>query len=221
MIGWLLHLEEKLTAANPPLTIDAVIWCCSPLACRPRQKEAPMRFLMRFLRALVYWVTLSAFLVSLFITLSPVGPRYVWENGEGVWFCDGEIGYTSRHGALWYWKYLPNGGYYIETDDRLLGWTWGEAFAGTCALLPYWSQGIFGVWVGFIPMNPVAAILGLYHVPRALRSAWRALRNRRRRRLGRRIACGYDLHGNITGRCPECGFAIDTQQPRAAATLDK
>ena len=31
------------------------------------------------------------------------------------------------------------------------------------------------------------------------------LRRRRRRRSGRCQRCGYDLTGNVSGRCPECG----------------
>lgn len=40
-------------------------------------------------------------------------------------------------------------------------------------------------------------------------AAYLAKRNRRmtrtRRRLGQCLACGYDLTGNVSGRCPECG----------------
>jgi hypothetical protein len=35
-------------------------------------------------------------------------------------------------------------------------------------------------------------------------------RRRRRRRLGRCVPCGYNLTGNVTGRCPECGTEIET-----------
>ena len=36
----------------------------------------------------------------------------------------------------------------------------------------------------------------------------RALRRRRRRRAHECLACGYDLTGNVSGVCPECGRAI-------------
>ncbi len=36
-------------------------------------------------------------------------------------------------------------------------------------------------------------------------SAWRSARGWRRRRRGRCVACGYDLRGNVSGTCPECG----------------
>jgi hypothetical protein len=36
----------------------------------------------------------------------------------------------------------------------------------------------------------------------------RAYRRIRRRREGRCLSCGYDLTGNVSGVCPECGTAI-------------
>ena len=30
---------------------------------------------------------------------------------------------------------------------------------------------------------------------------------RRRRRLGQCLHCGYSLHGNLSGVCPECGLS--------------
>jgi len=31
------------------------------------------------------------------------------------------------------------------------------------------------------------------------------------------IACGYDLRGNVSGTCPECGHKIEKPQPAAAS----
>ncbi len=36
-------------------------------------------------------------------------------------------------------------------------------------------------------------------------TAWRSARGWRRRRRGMCVACGYDLTGNVSGTCPECG----------------
>jgi hypothetical protein len=35
----------------------------------------------------------------------------------------------------------------------------------------------------------------------------------RGRRVGHCTKCGYDLTGNVSGRCPECGSAVDGGQP--------
>jgi hypothetical protein len=34
-------------------------------------------------------------------------------------------------------------------------------------------------------------------------------RRRKRERSGRCAACGYDLTGNVSGICPECGMSVD------------
>lgn len=40
-------------------------------------------------------------------------------------------------------------------------------------------------------------------------------RTARRRRLGRCLACGYDLTGNVSGVCPECGsLTRDSAKPK-------
>ena len=36
-------------------------------------------------------------------------------------------------------------------------------------------------------------------------TAWRSARGWRRRRRGRCVGCGYNLTGNVSGTCPECG----------------
>jgi len=44
--------------------------------------------------------------------------------------------------------------------------------------------------------------------PLALRRDLRDLRARLRAARGRCTKCGYDLTGNVSGRCPECGEPI-------------
>ena len=39
-----------------------------------------------------------------------------------------------------------------------------------------------------------------------------AIRNRRLRKLGCCKSCGYDLTGNVSGRCPECGAATESTE---------
>ncbi len=40
-------------------------------------------------------------------------------------------------------------------------------------------------------------------------------RGMRRTKPGHCLRCGYDLTGNVSGRCPECGHRISTAQGRA------
>lgn len=42
------------------------------------------------------------------------------------------------------------------------------------------------------------------------------LSDRRRYPAGHCTKCGYNLTGNVSGRCPECGTTIDPRRPDAA-----
>ncbi len=61
----------------------------------------------------------------------------------------------------------------------------------------------------------VACLLAAYPAVTFIRGP---LRRRRRRKRGLCIACGYDLTGNVTGVCSECGVAID---PKRALTTEQ
>lgn len=39
-----------------------------------------------------------------------------------------------------------------------------------------------------------------------------ALRRRRLRRVGKCVRCGYDLTGNVSGVCPECGTKFESSK---------
>jgi hypothetical protein len=71
--------------------------------------------------------------------------------------------------------------------------------------LPWWQ-------VGFIPHGAAAA---LFSLPPIL---WLAVRSRRlfvrvrRRQRGLCPRCGYDLTGNASGKCSECGAAVNTDR---------
>ena len=59
-----------------------------------------------------------------------------------------------------------------------------------------------------VPAAPAVvalAVLPAFHVCVAIR---RAGDRRRRLRLGRCSRCGYDLSGNVSGVCPECGTSV-------------
>lgn len=55
---------------------------------------------------------------------------------------------------------------------------------------------------------PLWILLALFTTPPAL-VLWRARLRRLRIEAGRCPRCGYDLAGNVTGVCPECGERIE------------
>lgn len=71
------------------------------------------------------------------------------------------------------------------------------------------SDCIFPVWA------PIVVLMG-YPVVRLMRGP---LRTYCRRRRGLCLGCGYDLTGNMGGRCPECGRALpDSRDSKSPAT---
>src|SRR5206468_4099930 len=80
-----------------------------------------------------------------------------------------------------------------------------------------WNGAGFADWVGTewgsgqrVRMAPFYAVAVPFALPPLL---WLALRSRRacvmrRRRLGLCPRCGYDLRGNTSGKCSECGEAV-------------
>ncbi|UCE59596.1 MAG: hypothetical protein JSU63_19400 [Phycisphaerales bacterium] len=57
----------------------------------------------------------------------------------------------------------------------------------------------------FVPLFWVALLTGIYPTIACIRGP---LRRWRRRRKGLCLNCGYDLTGNESGVCPECGEAV-------------
>lgn len=83
----------------------------------------------------------------------------------------------------------------------MLDWTF-EPDASESHLNPY-SKYAFGVAV---PIPPLLMILGVVTV-------WRFRAGKRRRKRTRLelelcLDCGYNLTGNVSGVCPECGTPI-------------
>ena len=58
----------------------------------------------------------------------------------------------------------------------------------------------------------VAGLVAVYPCATFLRGPWR--RHRRGAR-GQCVHCGYDLTGNLSGVCPECGGSAEAQRKRA------
>lgn len=87
------------------------------------------------------------------------------------------------------------------------GWRWHHFLNETAPADSVWLE--YGgyldemEWVGWgsvyrVPLLVVALVF-------AFRPVIRVVRHLRRRGLGLCTGCGYDLTGNVSGRCPECG----------------
>lgn len=83
-------------------------------------------------------------------------------------------------------------------------------FAGLAFL--HGDAGLRSAWQVTVPYWLV--LLGFGFAP--ARRGWRALR--RRPPPGHCPRCAYDLTGNVSGTCPECGAAVAELQPARAAT---
>ena len=62
-------------------------------------------------------------------------------------------------------------------------------------------------WTGWSVTSPLWAWMVLFGILPALKLL-RLRRKHRLRRAGRCVNCGYDLTGNVSGSCPECGTAV-------------
>ncbi len=60
-----------------------------------------------------------------------------------------------------------------------------------------------------IPMGLPAVVFGAYPVIAFIRAPLRRYRRRRRRKRGLCLTCGYNLTGNTSGVCPECGTRVE------------
>ncbi len=81
------------------------------------------------------------------------------------------------------------------------GWQWG----------PLWLKdtGPGGFIRYRYAIVPAWAVVAGFWLPPAARAAWWVAGRRRAcRRRGLCAACGYDLRGNVSGVCPECGKAL-------------
>ena len=65
----------------------------------------------------------------------------------------------------------------------------------TAVILPHWAV--------LVPASLAATLVGFYSI--------RSVRKERLRRTGHCQKCGYDLTGNTSGICPECGVRPENQ----------
>ncbi|MCH9033232.1 MAG: hypothetical protein IID42_01850 [Planctomycetes bacterium] len=87
------------------------------------------------------------------------------------------------------------GGHWLPSESNLVWFPCVIRNSGTVSL-------VFPFWLVFIAVSAYPTIA----------FARRPLRRRYRRRRGLCIRCGYNLEGNVSGVCPECG----TEYPKAS-----
>ena len=81
-----------------------------------------------------------------------------------------------------------------------------------------------GLAIWCVITTPILVVVGWFYRPAILlavcqvvwgwvfwKDARRGFLRRRWRREGRCLRCGYDLTGNVSGRCPECGESIGSE----------
>ena len=144
------------------------------------------------------------------------------------WSDDGRfVGALSMHGLIRLeygsypagapgWSYVsyatPGGaepGLWGEVRARDRGGGWLRPVGIAYATVDYVADGSRRRRALYLPHWLFAAVA-------ALAPAWRlrhALRSRRRLAAGRCPACGYDLTGNTSGVCPECGTTCRGTRP--------
>jgi hypothetical protein len=153
--------------------------------------------------------------VSLVLCLATVGlwvRSYAVEDeiSRGGW--DAEMGWRDRNmGVYSAFGYLYP---YFKTDDPWgtnakakgisISWSWTQAKANPS-----------GNWFG---PAPVTVFRIAYWKLALLTTAmtflwWWRFRENRHRRIGICLTCGYNLTGNTSGTCPECGTPV----PKASA----
>jgi hypothetical protein len=132
----------------------------------------------------------------------------VWFDGYNV--CLGNVSATDRS---------------LEVDSRIPGTFWPEIVLGTefgIALVPQSDVGYTSIACR-VPWWVLLLLFGVYPTVQFVRKKRQEYQKTRRLEHGQCNACGYDLTGNTSGVCPECGCATRTdtgpQGPKQDANL--
>lgn len=123
-----------------------------------------------------------------------------WGLSTWSWF-----GYSNLYWEIWFaegtFNFIDVVGYYGITLDAGHGWFW-EVYEDDLAEFGFEAPSLGGgdwlrlpLWLPFAVA--AAPTLILFY------------RDRRRPPPGHCKKCGYDLAGNVSGRCPECGVALN------------
>ena len=149
----------------------------------------------------------AALCASLMWQCSDNSFRYIWTygptvgqrvSGAGIWIGGGGVGYTDYVAVI-----CP--GYTSQSYEEPIGWSVGTPL-GNVSVWPGERLGWDGVSVRSFPAwMTVAAVLLLVLAPLLTPLLIGSIRAPRRQRRGLCRSCGYNLTGNVSGRCPECG----------------
>jgi hypothetical protein len=168
--------------------------------------------LLPFVATVVMWARSYFFLdsfkhrnqdTSRFVSVASLGGGLQFASCSGVIDDGWGIGVESMalRGRPWpeNWQLLT--GYGTRHDGRFLGLRLAYGDLGTLVPrpMPFWSVRL-PYWLIFV-LSALPAFLGSRQVFNRL------VRNRR---IGRSLCvhCAYELTGNISGRCPECGTLV-------------
>lgn len=177
--------------------------------------------------------------VALMVVSFDRSASYTWITPErarvrAVFYNDGRIGYFHDESDF----VNPGPGHHFAnkflTHAYAAGWGHGVPMGGLAAAPKYEFMGI--IWAGMtniqqfappapltenhlmiviVPLWIVAVLFGVLPAI-SLTKFLRARQKSQRVKHGCCTACGYDLAGNVSGVCPECGTAIQEKAANIA-----
>ena len=158
-------------------------------------------FRRRRIRRVLQWggVGLSLLLAVLWGTSLLLGFSYSYEDGfrsDGLRYCDLEFkqGVLATHHSS---RGQRSGGWSVEWSPAWPTWTIGRMWLRTYGVTPWVRVSVvLPIWMPFLLI--------------ALPTVLMFLRDRRRLPGSHCQRCGYDLRGNVTGVCSECGMPVPT-----------
>ena len=154
---------------------------------------------MRYKLAILGFV--AALMVTGYLNLRPRGciAHFTRDDGIPQWRMAGQLPPDVIRGTVRGWPYDA----------------W-QAWEGKTRKRADWNQNVLAFDAGFgVGLLLTCAVFG-YFAPRlieVLQTVIRRAIRRRREQLNRCGACGYNLYGNASGTCPECGSRVTIRSP--------
>jgi hypothetical protein len=164
-------------------------------------------FPMKFSQA----AKLTAMRAGLGIGFTAIGALFFFSlartgGGDGILAMSWVFLYAERLFSWWLVGWWGAG----LRGRRLIGWI----ISGTLINAAFDAAMVMGLVMGPLPIIAITAGIGMFiaalHVV-----GRRASLKLRFTRNPVCLSCGYDLTGNLSGRCPECGRAVDGPVPQA------